>query len=65
VGQIPPSPPPKCLYLHDFRFRCAGFEIAGQVRRFAAMPIGHTLRRDGFKTAVVGKPARYLSWPLL
>ena len=32
-----------------------GFEIPRHVRRFAAMPIGHTVRRDRFQKAAVGE----------
>jgi hypothetical protein len=53
--KVPPSPPPKILILQEFLFRRPGFEIAGLLRRFAAMPIGYAARRDRFRTAVVGE----------
>jgi hypothetical protein len=41
--------------LQDFWFRRPGFEIPRHLRRFAAMPIGRAVRRDRFRTAVVGE----------
>src|ERR1700730_7691277 len=50
-----PPPPPKLLFFQCFLFRRPGFEIAGHLRRFAAMPIGHAVRRDDFPRAGVGE----------
>jgi hypothetical protein len=49
------SPLPKLLILQDFWFGRPGFEITGHLRGFGAMPIGHPVRRDRFRTAVVGE----------
>ena len=53
--RIPSPPPPKLLIQQVFRFRHPGFEITRRLRRFAAIPIGATLRRDHFQTVVVGE----------
>jgi hypothetical protein len=41
--------------LKEFLSQRSGFEIARHLRRFAAVPIGTTLWRDGFRTAAVGE----------
>jgi hypothetical protein len=41
--------------LQDFWFGHPGFEITRHLRRCAAMPIGHAIRRDRFRAAVVGE----------
>jgi hypothetical protein len=50
--------------LQEFLFRRSGFEIAGHLRGFAAMPIGHAVRRDRFRTAVVGESGQLSLLPI-